>query len=269
MLVSPVPSAGLPPSHSSSTMARARGRRLLAAAVITALFAAAVATLAPPPASATSVTVLAASTSYPKLKYDDQGKAVKRLQRLLGVQPVSGWFGPITRKAVKKFEKRHGLKVNGVVGKATWAAILRADAVKKKSSRSTRSSRACPVRGASFSDTYGANRGSHGHAGVDMLAPRGTKVRAIESGTVIRAHWSGSSGGNTITLQGRSGSKFFYAHNDVNKVRAGQEVTVGEVIARVGSTGNAGTVNHLHFEYWKSGRESDPVNPTPLVRSLC
>ena len=46
-------------------------------------------------------------------------------------------------------------------------------------------------------------------------------------------------------------------------------MTVGQVIAKVGSTGNAGTLNHLHFEYWKSGRESDPVNPTPLVRSLC
>ena len=52
-------------------------------------------------------------------------------------------------------------------------------------------------------------------------------------------------------------------------MKAGQRVTVRQVIARVGSTGNAGTVNHLHFEYWKSGRESDPVDPTPLIRVLC
>ena len=167
-----------------------------------------------------------------------------------------------------KFEKKHGLKVNGVVGGPTWRAILRADAA-KKTSRSDRDGRVCPVPSASFSDTYGAARGSHGHAGVDMLAPKGTKIRAIESGTVVRAHWSGSSGGYTITLQGVSGSKFFMAHNSENLVSSGDKVTVGEVIAKVGSTGNAGTTNHLHFEYWKSGKESDPVNPTPLIRSLC
>ncbi len=208
------------------------------------------------------------SNAYPRLEYDDRGAAVKRLQKLLGVKPASGWFGPLTRSAVRSFKSNHGLTANGIVGKTAWAAIVRADAA-KKSSRSARSGRVCPVKGAVFSDTYGAARGGHGHAGVDMLAPRGTKIRAVESGTVVRAHWSGSSGGYTITLQGRSGSKFFYAHNDVNRVSAGQQVSVGQVIARVGSTGNAGTVNHLHFEYWKSGRESDPVNPTPLVRSLC
>ncbi len=209
-----------------------------------------------------------ASKAHPRLEYGDRGPAVKRLQKLLRVKPVSGWFGPLTRSAVRSFKSNHGLKANGVVGKAAWAAILRADAA-KKTSRSARSGRACPVKGAVFSDTYGAARSGHGHAGVDMLAPRGTKIHAVESGTVVRAHWSGSSGGYTITLQGRSGSKFFYAHNKVNLVSSGQNVTVGQVIARVGSTGNAGTVNHLHFEYWKSGRESDPVNPTPLVRSLC
>ena len=88
---------------------------------------------------------------------------------------------------------------------------------------------------------FRADRGIRGHAGVDMLAPRGTPVRAVESGTVVRAHWSGSSGGWTITLHGKSGSTFFYAHNDVNLVKSGESVTSGEVIAKVGSTGNAGT----------------------------
>lgn len=217
------------------------------------------------PVQAPGLVALSAA-KYPKLEYDDRGKAVKRLQRLLGVQPVSGWFGPITRKTVKTFERKHGLKVNGVVGKSTWKAIIRVDAAKGRSSRSSRDGRVCPVPSARFSDTYG---GARGHDGVDMLAAKGTPIRAIESGTVVRAHWSGSSGGYTITLQGRSGSKFFHAHNKKNLVKSGDKVTVGEVIAKVGSTGNAGSTNHLHFEYWKSGRESDPVNPTPLVRSLC
>ncbi|HYN75870.1 MAG TPA: peptidoglycan DD-metalloendopeptidase family protein [Candidatus Limnocylindria bacterium] len=244
-----------------------RPRRLLATALTTVLLAGPLATTLPTAATAAPARP-AASTSYPVLRYDDRGAAVKRLQRMLGVQPASGWFGPLTLAAVKRFEKRQGLKVNGIVGAPTWRAIVRASAA-SGASRSVRDGRACPAPGARFTDTYGAARGGGGHAGVDMLAPRGTPIRAVESGTVLRAHWSGSSGGWTITLQGRSGSKFFYAHNDVNLAKSGEKVTVGEVIAKVGSTGNAGSTNHLHFEYWKSGKESAPVNPTPLVRSLC
>ncbi len=250
-----------------------RNPRTMMAAAATALVLAVPLAVVPSPAQAgpftTGMGAVTAAKAYPTLSYGDRGVAVKRLQRLLGVQPVSGWFGPLTRASVKKFEKKHGMKVNGIVGGPTWRAILRVDAAKGGASRSDRSGRSCPVRGAKFSDTYGADRGSRGHAGVDMLAPRGTAVRAIESGTIVRAHWSGSNGGYTITLKGRSGSKFFYAHNDVNLVKAGESVKAGEVIAKVGSTGNAGTTNHLHFEYWKSGQESDPVNPTALVRSLC
>lgn len=244
-----------------------RAHRLLAAALAAVLLTGPMVALTPSTAAAAPVRSAAAS-SYPALRYDDRGAAVKRLQRLLGVQPASGWFGPITLAAVKRFEKRHGLKVNGIVGVATWRAIVRASAAGGVS-RSVRDGRTCPAPGARFTDTYGAARGGGGHAGVDMLARRGTPIRAVESGTVLRAHWSGSSGGWTITLRGRSGSKFFYAHNDVNLAKSGERVTVGEVIAKVGSTGNAGATNHLHFEYWKSGKESDPVNPTPLVRSLC
>ena len=260
------------PAHASIDVlpTRARGRRLrpaLAAGLAVAMLAVPLA-VAPSSAQALGGTTVVTSKTYPTLRYDDRGAAVKRLQKLLGVTPTSGWFGPLTKAAVKKFEKKHGFKVNGVVGGPTWRAILRADAA-KESSRSDRDGRTCPVPSASFTDTYGAARGSHGHAGVDMLAAKGTKIRAIESGTVVRAHWSGSSGGYTITLQGVSGSKFFMAHNSENLVSSGDKVTVGEVIAKVGSTGNAGTTNHLHFEYWKSGKESDPVNPTPLIRSLC
>ncbi len=260
------------PAHASidvlPTPPRARRVRPAFAAGLAVAVLAVPLALAPSTAQAFGGTSVVTSKTYPTLRYDDSGAAVKRLQKLLNVEPASGWFGPLTKARVMKFEKNHGLKVNGVVGGPTWRAILRWDAA-KKTSRSSRDSRVCPVPSASFSDTYGADRGSHGHAGVDMLAPKGTKIHAIESGTVVRAHWSGSSGGYTITLQGVSGSKFFMAHNSENLVSAGDTVTVGEVIAKVGSTGNAGTTNHLHFEYWKSGKESDPVNPTPLIRSLC
>lgn len=262
------------PEHLTSTVLRAPGdgrsprRHLLVAALAAATLTVPLATPAPAAQAAPSSTHEVASKVYPTLRYDSRGEAVKRLQRMLHVRPVSGWFGPLTKAAVMRFEGRHRLPVNGIVGAPTWRALLRASEA-ASATRSVRTGRTCPVPGARFSDTYGSPRSSHPHAGVDMLAPRGTKIRAVESGIVVRAHLSGSRGGYTITLQGRSGAKYFYAHNDVNLVGSGQRVTVGQVIAKVGSTGNAGTLNHLHFEYWKSGRESDPVNPTPLVRSLC
>src|SRR4051794_32397750 len=65
------------------------------------------------------------------------GTSVSDLQRLLGI-PVDGDFGPMTARAVRRFQRNHGLKADGVVGPATWAAlgvkgahrILRPDAVK-------------------------------------------------------------------------------------------------------------------------------------------
>ena len=52
----------------------------------------------------------------------DRGKAVKRLQRALGVT-ADGIFGPGTKKAVKRFQRRHGLAADGIVGPATAKAL--------------------------------------------------------------------------------------------------------------------------------------------------
>jgi murein DD-endopeptidase MepM/ murein hydrolase activator NlpD len=51
-------------------------------------------------------------------------------------------------------------------------------------------------------------------------------------------------------------------------VRGGQKVRAGQVIATMGDSGSPGAV-HLHFEYWKSGRESAAVNPASLLRTIC
>lgn len=51
------------------------------------------------------------------------GEDVKRLQKVLGVTPVSGWFGPITLKAVMDFQKKHGITQTGTVGPITRAKL--------------------------------------------------------------------------------------------------------------------------------------------------
>jgi murein DD-endopeptidase MepM/ murein hydrolase activator NlpD len=208
----------------------------------------------------------------PDRRYGDRGAWVKTLQRDLRVRPVSGYFGPVTRASVVALQKRHRLTANGVVTGRVWVLLGHGGTVPRvgaATSRSKTRGRTCPVPGARFTDTYGDPRHGHTHKGVDMFKKEGASILAIETGTVVRAHWSGSSGGWTITLRGRSGAEFFYAHNEKNLVKAGHHVRVGDRIALMGDTGDAKGNPQLHFEYWPSGKEGAAVNPTPLVRSLC
>jgi murein DD-endopeptidase MepM/ murein hydrolase activator NlpD len=208
----------------------------------------------------------------PIRRFGDRGSWVKVLQKDLKVTPRSGYFGKLTKAAVIHYQRTHRLTPSGAVGGRMWAMLGHGGTIPRvtvAASRSKTRGRTCPVPGATFTDTYGDPRAGHTHKGVDMFKHRGAAILAIETGTVVRAHWSGSSGGYTITLKGTSGAKFFYAHNDKNLVKAGQHVTVGDKIATMGDTGDAKGNPQLHFEYWPSGKESTPVNPTPLVRSLC
>ncbi len=98
------------------------------------------------------------------------------------------------------------------------------------------------------------------HRGVDISVPRGTPIRATASGIVS---YSGGSGikGNVVAIEHGAGFTTIYAHNSVNIVKVGQEVRKGDIIAYVGTTGNA-TGPHVHFEVWKDGK---PVNPLKYV----
>ncbi|HLV90922.1 MAG TPA: peptidoglycan DD-metalloendopeptidase family protein [Acidimicrobiia bacterium] len=129
----------------------------------------------------------------------------------------------------------------------------------------------CPVAGpVSFSNSWGAPRegGARAHQGVDMIAPRGTPIVAIYSGRIDRMSY-GPRQGNAIWLVVDNGDKFFYAHLDgYADISVGQRVEEGAVIGFNGSTGNSPpNLPHLHFEWHPKG--SGPVNPYPLVRSLC
>jgi len=66
-------------------------------------------------------------SSYPTtvLRYGSRGDAVRALQTALGVTPRSGWFGPATRSAVRRFQERHDLSDNGIVDRGTWKRIER------------------------------------------------------------------------------------------------------------------------------------------------
>jgi murein DD-endopeptidase MepM/ murein hydrolase activator NlpD len=121
-----------------------------------------------------------------------------------------------------------------------------------------------PVQGPhSFIDSWGAPRsGGRTHKGTDILASRGTPVVACVSGTVSRTNPKDTGlGGITVWLRGNNGYSYYYAHLDgiASGIRAGTSVSAGQLLGWVGSTGNAGTCNHLHFcSYTSSGTATNP-----------
>jgi murein DD-endopeptidase MepM/ murein hydrolase activator NlpD len=112
-----------------------------------------------------------------------------------------------------------------------------------------------PVNG-SITGSFGENRGSHMHAGIDIPAPTGTPIRAAASGRVVLAGYTGGYGNYTCIAHGGSVSTC-YAHQSSIAVGSGSSVSQGQVIGYVGSTGHS-TGPHLHFEVRVGG---SPVNP--------
>ena len=147
---------------------------------------------------------------------------------------------------------------------AAKAKAQRASSSLSAPAAASRISGRCPVPNATFTDTWGAPRsGGRTHKGTDLMAPYGSPIYAVASGTVRAAH--SSAGGISLYLNGDNGETYFYAHNSRNLVTSGR-VQAGDLIARVGSTGNAGGTNHLHFEREVGGRS---VNPYAFLRRIC
>ncbi len=94
------------------------------------------------------------------------------------------------------------------------------------------------------------------HNGLDVGAPHGTKIYAAESGTVVRASVYGTYG-NCVIIDHGGGLMTLYAHCSGYNVKVGQQVSRGDVIAYVGSTGRS-TGNHLHFTVFVNGQTTDP-----------
>ena len=122
-----------------------------------------------------------------------------------------------------------------------------------------------------FNESRGA--GFRVHHALDILAPRGTPVRAAVAGTIKKLFIS-KAGGITIYEFDRAEERcYYYAHLDryPDFLHEGQVVEQGDVIGYVGTTGNApANTPHLHFaimilpptkEWWKG----EPIDPYPLL----
>ena len=120
----------------------------------------------------------------------------------------------------------------------------------------------------SFTSGFGVradpfHAGAAMHPGIDLAGAYGTPIYATADGTVIRAGWNSGGYGNMVELDHGRGIVTRYGHMSAVLVHAGDRVTRGEQIGRMGSTGRS-TGNHLHYEVRIDGR---PVNPIPFMKS--
>ena len=168
-----------------------------------------------------------------------------------------GGLGEHTDRALRRFQRWAGLPADGVAGGTTFAALRRPLAT-------------CPLplawpidapQGAPLGDSFGP-RGNRFHAGIDLLAPRGTAVRAAAPGRVVLAGYAAGGWGNLVVIVHTNGARTMYAHLSRVTVRRGQSILSGTRVGLVGATGDA-TGPHLHFEVRVRGAAVDPLAALP------
>ncbi|MBK9179709.1 MAG: peptidoglycan DD-metalloendopeptidase family protein [Acidimicrobiales bacterium] len=99
------------------------------------------------------------------------------------------------------------------------------------------------------------------HAGIDIAPPAGTPIYAAAAGTVILSGWQDGYG-NVIIIDHGGGISTLYGHQSERVAQQGQQVSRGQLIGYVGSTGRV-TGPHLHFEVRAGGTAQNPRNYLP------
>lgn len=94
------------------------------------------------------------------------------------------------------------------------------------------------------------------HTGIDFRGTMGEPIHATAAGIVTSAGWSGGYG-NMVEVDHGNGLATRYGHMSEIDVRVGQEIRIGQVLGRIGSTGRS-TGPHLHYETRVDGEAVDP-----------
>ncbi|HEV8094122.1 MAG TPA: M23 family metallopeptidase [Burkholderiales bacterium] len=132
-----------------------------------------------------------------------------------------------------------------------------------------------PVAGVSASqlfDTFNQSRGGHPHEAIDIAAPLGTPVVAVDDGKVVKLFNSKPGGLTVYQFDSAQKLAYYYAHLDryAPGLAEKQELKRGELVGYVGSTGNADpAAPHLHFAIFALGPEKrwwqgTAINPYPF-----
>lgn len=128
---------------------------------------------------------------------------------------------------------------------------------------------------AQLQDTYTqARAGGAPHDALDIMAPRGTPVLAVEDGRITKLFLSKPGGITLYQFDPDSAYAYYYAHLDsyAADITEGASVSKGQILGYVGSTGNAlPDAPHLHFAIFKLGPErqwwrGSPINPYLIWR---
>jgi murein DD-endopeptidase MepM/ murein hydrolase activator NlpD len=104
------------------------------------------------------------------------------------------------------------------------------------------------------------------HSGLDIAAPEGTPIKAVESGTVIEAGDFFFSG-NMVYIDHGQGVISLYAHMNSIEVKTGDKISKGQIIGTVGETGRV-TGPHLHLAIIANQTLVDPVLLLPDLSEL-
>lgn len=136
-----------------------------------------------------------------------------------------------------------------------------------------------PVAGVKADDiasgSFHQARDGHTHEALDLLAPRGTPIIAVEDGRIAKLFWSRAGGHTIYQFDPSNRFAYYYAHLDryADGLAEAQTVRRGDIIGYVGSSGNArADAPHLHFaiflltperQWWKGAA----VDPYPVLRS--
>jgi murein DD-endopeptidase MepM/ murein hydrolase activator NlpD len=163
---------------------------------------------------------------------------------------LDGHLGASTVTALRKFQAWAGLTGDGRAGPRVVAALRAPPPT-------------CPIGllnpvAGPIGDLFGP-RGSRFHTGIDYPAGVGATVAAAASGRVAFAARSAGGWGRLVILDHGSGVQTLYAHLSRITVRAGQYLRAGQLLGRVGASGNANGP-HLHFEVQVRGAAVDPLS---------
>ena len=122
-----------------------------------------------------------------------------------------------------------------------------------------------PVRGYRLTGRFGDSSylWSSEHTGLDFAAASGTPIRSLTVGQVTSAGYDGRYG-NTTVITLADGTQLWFCHQSSTTVRTGQWVGPGDLIGRIGSTGNV-TGPHLHLEVRPTA--DAPVDPAAWLRA--
>ena len=124
-----------------------------------------------------------------------------------------------------------------------------------------------PVSGYTLTSPFGMRKHpvlgyNRMHNGIDMACAQGTPIYATRAGRVTTAAYQAGGAGNYVSINHLDGFSSIYMHMTHYVVRAGQNVSAGQLIGYVGSTGIS-TGPHLHFGISYAGTY---VNPLAYIR---